>query len=206
MKLSRLALIGTLALLAGTVLLNQSFAQPKPPAATAAASTTGTRVAVCDVVKVFGNYQKAKDLEAKMIENRRNLKAEDDKRIKQLESLEQTLKALNPTSPDYISTLNDMTEQTIARETWMKFQGAKETKERIRLTEEMYKEIVKLAGTIAKEQGYQIVLSADETTAEPNPDIEKLISQRKVLYADPSIDLTDTVMARLNEAYKAAAK
>lgn len=200
MKLSRLALIGTLAVLAGTVLLNQSFAQPKPPVA------TGTSVAVCDVVKVFGNYQKAKDLEAKLIENRRNLKAEDDKRVKQLESLEQTLKALNPTSPDYISTLNDLTEQTIARETWMKFQGAKETKERVRLTEEMYKEIVKIAGTIAKEQGYQIVLSADETTAEPNPDIEKLISQRKVLYADPSIDLTDTVMARLNEAYKAAAK
>ena len=176
MKTSRVVLIGTLAAMAGAVLLNQSFAQPRPAATGAAAAPAGMRVAVCDVVKVFGNYQKAKDLEAKMVENRRDLKAEDDKRAKQIESTEQTLKALNPNSPDYTSTLNDLTEQTIARETWQKFQVAKEDKERIRLTEEMYREIINLAGQIAKEQGYQIVLSADETTADPNPDIYKFIS------------------------------
>ena len=65
MKASRIALIAAVALPVAAAVLKDSFAQAgadKPPAPAAASSAS--RVAVCDMVEVFNNYLRAKDLTA----------------------------------------------------------------------------------------------------------------------------------------------
>ena len=64
MKAARVYVLVIAALLGGAVLLGRSFAQSPSTAA------GPTKVAVCDVVKVFNNYNRAKDLTANLNEKR----------------------------------------------------------------------------------------------------------------------------------------
>jgi len=61
---------------------------------------------------------------------------------------------------------------------------------------------------VAQEQGLQIVLAADNLPAEP-PDTPNQARQtillQKVLYWKPDVDITEGVIAKLNQRYKPAA-
>lgn len=204
MKNSKAALLIASAVIVGTLVLRDLPAQTKPPAATEA--PVSTRLAVVDVVKLFANYQRAKDLDMKMADHRRALKVEDEKRTKQIDSIDQELKELNPSSAEYEKRAGEMTRLGIERDTWMKYEESREMQERYRLTEDMYKDITKAVAEVAAKQGFHVVLNSDDTAAETKPDIFRKIERKKVVYADPSLDITDAVLSRLNEAYKAAGK
>lgn len=200
-SVSKKAWLVAAALAIGGAAMKDSWAQSRP----AAEAPAVTRVAVMDVVKVFANYQRAKDQELKLQERRRAVKAEDEKRAKLIESMEQELKDLNPTSPEFQKRMDELTKASVERESWLKFEDARELQERYRLSDEMYKDIGKAAGDVAKANNFQVVLNSDESNAEPKPDIFRKIERKKVLYADPSLDITDLVLMRLNEAYKSGA-
>ena len=72
----------------------------------------------------------------------------------------------------------------------------------------MYDEAVAMIAAVAKEQGYQVVLSA-ENKLPPTDDaatLLRMIQQRKVIFNDGSVDISSTVLERLNAAYKAKSK
>jgi Skp family chaperone for outer membrane proteins len=73
---------------------------------------------------------------------------------------------------------------------------------------EVYSEIVRLSGLVARERGYDLVHRVDRmpATESGDPDILGEIERRGVLYSDPSIDLTTEVLERLNRGYAARKK
>ena len=87
----------------------------------------------------------------------------------------------------------------------MKLEQSKATREHQGLTEAMYREILDVIQTVAKEQGDTLVLYRDDIDLKSDSITELLskITRRKVLYSDPGMDITDLVLARLNERYKA---
>jgi Skp family chaperone for outer membrane proteins len=187
------------ALLGGALVLRQTQAQPKAPAAAPASM----RIAVCDVVKVFANCERSKDLKTKFAERARANKAEDERRAKQIESIEQELRELKPSSKEFEDRMEEMSRLSINRETWAKFEDTREMRERMRLTEEMYRDVQAAVAQVAKDQGLHVVINSDETPFDAKADIYRQIEARKVLYNDGGADITDAVLARLNEAYKA---
>jgi Skp family chaperone for outer membrane proteins len=198
-------IVAAAVLMIGVAVLKDSWAQTRPAADAPAPATT--RVAVVDVVKVFANYQRAKDQELRLQEHRKEVKAENEKRSKNIESMELELKdALAPGSPEFQKRLDELTKASIDRETWLKFEDAKETQERYRLSDEMYKDILKTVAEVAKDQNFQIVISSDESNAESKPDVFRKIERKKVLYAAPGLDITDSVLTKINDAYKAGKK
>ena len=74
--------------LGGAVLLGQSFAQEKPAAGAA------LPVGVCDVVAVFKNYDRAKDLTNKLKARIDEIHAEGDKRGKEIDKIKMTMEEL----------------------------------------------------------------------------------------------------------------
>jgi len=73
---------------------------------------------------------------------------------------------------------------------------------------EVYTEIVRLAGTVARERGYDLVQRIDRMPVleSGDPDVMGEIERRGVLYSDPSIDLSAEVLERLNRGYAARKK
>jgi Skp family chaperone for outer membrane proteins len=200
MKAARVYVLVIAALLGGAVLLGRSFAQPPSPAA------GPTKVAVCDVVKVFNNYNRAKDLTANLNEKRETVKAEAEKRLQAINTIGMEIEELIQGSKEYERRFNDVQRLTIERTAWLQYQEALVMRDHHRLTKEMYEEIIKMVGLIAREQGVQIVLSrmGEDLQSENTPQLLQQIERRKVLYATDSVDLTDTVLKRLNEAYRAS--
>jgi Skp family chaperone for outer membrane proteins len=205
MKNSKFWILAAAVAVVSALILKDVVAQSKPDVVPD--PNSNTRVAVVDVVKIFANYQRAKDLEIKLTERRKTIKLEDEGRAKKIESMEQELRdGLNPASAEYEKRLGELTKASVERESWLKFEDAREMQERFRLTDDMYKEVCKVTGVVARQLNFQLVINSDDTNADPKQDIFRKIDRKKVVYAESSIDITDQVLSKLNELYKAGNK
>ncbi len=191
-----------LAIVAAIVIQN-SFAQNRP-----SVSAGVTKVAVCDIVEVFNNYERAKDLTSKLNERTKGIEGENQTRLKSLEAIKMELEGLNPGSPEHDQRLNELQRLSIERDAWLKFQETLARREHVRFTQQMYEEILGTIGEISREKGIQIVLyrEKDFQQAANTAELLQQIQLRKVLYSDQSIDITETVLERLNLAYRKTAE
>ena len=69
---------------------------------------------------------------------------------------------------------------------------------------EVYTEIVRLSGVIAKERGFDLIQRIDRfpVVESGDTDLTAQMDRRAVLYSDPSIDITTEVLERINAARK----
>jgi len=199
MKVSRWTMLAA-ALLAGAVVLTRSPAQTRPTAVAA------TRVAVCDVVGIFNNYQRAKDLTAKLNERRRSIQAENEQRGKEIEAIKMELEGLKKGSREYEKRFKEMQRRTFDRAAWLKYEESLAIREHHRLTREMYTQIQETVATVARRQGFHIVLFRDpeKLTSQNTSELLRQINMRKVLYSDDRVDITEETLRTLNETYKAS--
>lgn len=175
-----------------------------PPAAAPPAAGSAGTVAVCDVVVVFNEYQRAKDLTLKLNERRDALRAENEKRGKAIDVLRTELEGLKSGSKEYEQRLNEVQRLTIERTAWLQFQETLIMRDHQRLTREMYEQILKMIQTVAEQNGFLIVLQRDKESLESQTtqELVQKIASRKVLYNHASVDITDPVLARLNDQYR----
>ena len=73
---------------------------------------------------------------------------------------------------------------------------------------EVYAEIVRLSGVIAKERGFDLIQRVDSMPAveSGDPDVTAQLDRRPVVHFDPSIDITAEVLERLNREHAAKKK
>ena len=197
MNASRICVFLTAALVGGAVLLTSSAAQPARPAL--------TRIAVCDFVDIFNNYARAKEETAKLNERRQQIKAEMDKREKAIEALNLERDSYKQGSKKYEEMAGQITWQTLQNEAWLRYQENLTLSDHRNLTREMYKEIKAMIAKVAKQRGVILVLQREPETLETQNTAELLrqIYGRKVLYSADELDITETVLLSLNQAYKA---
>ncbi|MCK4602642.1 MAG: OmpH family outer membrane protein [Phycisphaerae bacterium] len=204
MKTSRICLVVIVAGLCGALLLKDSFAQPK-----ASHQHPATSVAVCDVAKVLNNYQRTKRHVAELEEEKASFEAEDDKKIKAIQNLQAEMEDLKEGSKEYERRLYEIQRLTIEHEAWVKVRQGLLIRKRNRMMVQMYKQILEMTGRVAKERGIDIVLFLDDVEIPEGAStkmVAQLLPQRKVLYSTEKVNLTDTVLMRINEAYRSAGK
>jgi Skp family chaperone for outer membrane proteins len=73
---------------------------------------------------------------------------------------------------------------------------------------EVYNEIVRISGDVAKERGFDLIQRVDRmpVVESGDTDLGAQIERRAVVHFDASIDLTATVLERLNRDYAARRK
>jgi Skp family chaperone for outer membrane proteins len=73
---------------------------------------------------------------------------------------------------------------------------------------EVYSEIVRLSGAIARERGFDLVQRVDRMPVlePPDGDLMGQIDRRGVIYFDSAVDITAEVLERLNRDYAARKK
>lgn len=186
--------------LAGCVALFLTHVGAQAPAAP---RTTG-KVAVCDVVTVFNNYQRAKDLSAEFTKKREKIAEEDKKRVEEIKRLEQVLDDLTPDSKQYEANLVKYEQLLIGREAWRRGKEAAAIRWHRTLTEQMYEEILEMVAAAAKQGGFDLILHKEtvELASQTTAELLNKIAQRKVLYVNDAIDLTSMVLGRMNRQYK----
>ena len=165
----------------------------------------GAEVAVCDVVEVFNNYERAKDLTAEFQERRERINEESDALRIAIEEKSEELNNLMEGSDEYERQLQEFQRMVIEAQTWAEYQESLARRDYLRLTTDMYEEILDMITVVAEEQGYFVVLFREtrDTSANSMQDLLLQMQNRKVLYSTDEIDITGTVLSRINIAYAA---
>jgi Skp family chaperone for outer membrane proteins len=198
-SVSTLALVATSAVvwLAATT-VNQA-AQNK---AAAAAPGGSTRLAVVDIVRVFDTFEQTVVLNKKLDAHTKLLGEEAEKRGKEVQAEQEALQAFAPDSADWYKQNEKVKKMVFENEVWRQLErdGIAESHKRwvLRTYQMMTAEIEK----VAKAHGVDIVLTREKLKGDVG-DSKAVLAQIlniKVVYAssDPSIDLTDEVLANLN--------
>lgn len=185
---------------AAAFVLGESFAQP----ARMAVPPTPAKVAVCDLVNVFKNYKKVEKLNTQLQEKERELKAEEDRRVKMVSDLSEEIKALAEGSPEYEKRAEEILRRRFELDGWKKTNETLLLKWHYNATRQMFEEIQAVVKQVATERGYDLVLfrEADNyQAANTNELLEEVVARRKVLYSNPSLDITQDVLALVNQRY-----
>jgi len=198
MKTSRIYLLAIIALVGVAAFLTSSVAQQ-------AVAARG-QIAFCDLVSVFNNYQRAKDLTTELNERRNTIKAESEKRKKAVDTLSMELENYKKGSPQYDQTFNEVARQSIELDAYLRYQEQVALRDHRNLTKEMYKEIISAVGKVAAQQGVSVVMQREQEqlNTEDTKEMLQQISNRKVLYFSEALDITDAVLTSLNQGYKAS--
>lgn len=164
----------------------------------------GTRIAVVDVVRVFNEYQRQKDLTEEMNDLEGRLRAENQQRLTRIETMKAELDRLNLDDPTYATRARELVQVQIEYEVWAKAKQADMAREVGLWTDKIYREILKAAEELAKRDGYDIVLYRGQYqggTLDPEG-LKEQIRSNQVLYAAPSVDITVTLSDKLNADYR----
>ena len=199
MKRTGTYLIVVVVLTAGLFVLKDSLAQPAAPAPAPA-----TAIAVCDVVEIFNNYQRAKDLSADVTKKRLALEAESKRRAKLVDDMTKELGSLKSGSAQYDLRVDQIQKAIIDNRAWLDTELGLNVRQGYKLTREMYDEIRAMIAQTARDLGCQLVLQRDRSEPQSTNTRELLarIATRKVIYAANQADITEIVLSRLNLAYR----
>jgi Skp family chaperone for outer membrane proteins len=129
------------------------------------------------------------------------MEAELDTLSKQIEISKNSLKMLKPGSADYLAGMKDILEKQgslQARQEYFKRQM--DVREQV-IIEQLFKDVVKAVGEIAKEKGFDLVLEKSEPDlpAANSNELTLTISTHKVLYNSSACeDITEAVMTKVD--------
>lgn len=199
MRTLKRSVITLIALVAIAFAWSQATAQnaTKPVAPTA-------KVATCDIANVLNNYEKAKVLQSDFRARAAKIKAEDDQRQEAVKNIQSMLNSLTPGTKDYDAREQEMEKLIVDRQVWASIQEKLAKRDGRRQAEEMYKEVLAAVEKVAKEKGFDLVITRDnmEVASASMEELLDKMAQRKCLYADPSLDITDAVSELINRPYK----
>jgi len=202
------AFIGILAL----VVTSQGIGQSKPATSGAPSNVgaaAGRRVAVLDVVRIFNECNQIKDLNEKMKQAGDEYAAEVRRRREKLDALQTELRAFRPGTADYETRRKEFVKLTIDANAWAKATEEDIERQKYDWTRIIYGRTIEVSGQIAKDMGFDVVLQTSEfkPLEMPEQDVQSLrrfIQQRAVIYNVADIDITDAVINRLNQEYRAS--
>lgn len=194
------ATVGVLIGLAGALFLP---APTRGRAEAAPAARPATRMAIVRIVDLMNGYQQARDLADIFGERRLEFEAENQQRQEALARRSRELANFRRGTAEYRAREADLLRQSTEYEVHARLTALHLERGYRDGVERAYQQACQSAGELARSQGIQAVFSLHAPVFDA-ADANVLMQQavlREVIYADAAIDLTDQVIARINDAY-----
>lgn len=163
-------------------------------------SGAGLKVAIVDIQKVFQGCKKGISYKNEAMAEQDRVVAEMDKLSKEIEAEKAGLKTLKEDSSDYMARAKDLFEKQANYQAQQEFYKQQmELKDKL-WTKEIYQDVLRIAGDIAKEKGLDLVFREDGIDFSETNSGELGLAMRvqKVLYSGGCLDITDEITARLD--------
>ncbi len=166
-------------------------------------------IAVVDLVQVFNDFTQTKVVNRKMLEVRKKLSEEKDKRQADIDADKTALNAFNPNTADWFKRNQELKKKRIDFTVWQEMTLEELGEHHLRWTRRTYEMLIDEIAATAKKHGVQLVVTREELdmpdTADTKTQMQAITQQifnRKVVYSDPSLDLSAEVLANLNAAFE----
>jgi Skp family chaperone for outer membrane proteins len=164
-----------------------------------------TTVVVCDMTALFSQLEMVRDLERKFGQQQQVLDGEAKGLQEAIINLQKELEsgAFKPGTPDFESRQSALVQKQVEAEVWLRTQELSLRQSHKRWFLEVYDRAVAACREIAQSSGAQMVI-ADNPIEFDVKDVGALIAQirqKKVVYADPRLDITQMARERLDAQY-----
>lgn len=172
--------------------------------ADAQSSALTGKVAAVDVLTVFNEYQKQKDLFEEIRGTEDALGTQANEKRQRIDSLQATLDQMAPDDPQAGAKARDLLALQIDYKNWMDLKQAEMSREVAVWTAQLYRDINAKIAEIAERDGYDVVVMKQEfqrRSADPQQ-VQGQIESRKVLYVKPAADITQIILNAVNEDYR----
>jgi Skp family chaperone for outer membrane proteins len=180
------------------------------PASADDAAAAPIKMGVCDPIGVFNKIQEGKDVQAKLREEIESLNNQAKVKKDQLDTEAEEIKLLVPTSDEFQSKMEKLTEDQADTQAW--FQAAQVNLQRKQREEQkgLFDKIISTISQVAKDQGLTIVINSahvdfpqEMDKMDPNAFVQMFLLHT-CLYNDPSLDITDKVVIAMDKQYSAS--
>lgn len=163
-----------------------------------------TRTAVLDIAALFEKYERTAYLEEEFLAKRKFLTEEAERRRQQVETLRKAIEAYKPGTAEFKQKQLELREAELRYKVWGETEDENLKDAHKQSLLEIYDDIRRTVAMLAQEKGIDVVLTYDRLTesAQDSESLRRQILLQKVLYYNPSIDITETTLAALNEQFR----
>lgn len=175
----------------------------------AALAAPPTSVGVIDLVRVLEQMNERAQWDASIKSMEEGLETERMRRQTEAQSKFKQLENMGP-GPERDALSEALAKELLDAEVWINFKRGQLDRERSLRWQSLYRHVRSEAEKLAEAEGYDLLLVNDATKdlpteMAPNASAEgqtlQQISARRVIYAKKTIDLTDKLITRLNNAF-----
>ncbi len=167
------------------------------------AAPTG-RVACINVVQVFNEYQRQKDLTEELTAFKEKFEAEKTQRQQKIDAEQAAIERLNRDDPAYVERMRGLLKMQIDFKNWNELKQSDVTREIGLWFTRIYREILKATEDIGRKSGYDMVFyrGAFEPASIDPEAIKEQIRANHLLYANEATDISQLVLDKLNADYR----
>lgn len=194
-----------LALLAAAALFNRSATAEN---AALALAPQAVPVASIDINKVLNKLDEKTDREKELTGYFKTLTDSLENTKKELDAEKANLNILPPNTPEFDSAREKVVKLTAKLRLDQEMSQALADDRRMRMQLALFNKIRSATQRLAKKEGYGLVFSDDSGAEIPSTasaeQIQSSVVSRRVIYSDPSVDISEQVANMMNNEYKAA--
>lgn len=164
------------------------------------ADSLSSEIGIVSIQKIFQDSNRGTRYRAEAFTEQQRARAELENLGREVEAGEAGLRALKPGSSDYMTQVKELLEkQANYRARQELYKQQMELTDQL-WTKELYQDILRVTGEVAKEKGLKLVLREDAIDFSETNTAELGLAMRthKLLYSGGCLDITDEVVARLN--------
>lgn len=167
-----------------------------------AAQAPPTAAATVNIETVFESVNQRSDADSELKALAEKLDEEGDRRREEIDRLREDQDIFPPGSAQHDETRNAIARKSYELNAYLDFAMRKLEVEKARKLREIYRELKTAVRIIAEERGLDFVY-LDETVADLPTDVSEVetwrqISARRMLYANPEVDITNEVISLMN--------
>ena len=165
-----------------------------------------TVTAVVDLQKAVDLLEQRKALEADFTARTERLNNEARDKRKTIEDLQRDLKELAVEGTNEFNKKRDeLTRKLVEFEVWNRVESSSLNSERNIQSEKLYKDVVDAIGQLAKENGYDVVLTKQVNLNVPTGRAEQpnvSVPIRGVIWVADELDITSQLVTKMNNEFK----
>ncbi len=192
MKSRAVVVVMVICVVAALATFNYSGAAP-------AASGSGLKIGVVSIRTVFNKTRQQLEYRTKAIARRGQSQKEQEALATEVAAEEAELRTHKPGTTDYLQQLQVVLSKRSKLSSQQEFAKQQQMLEDKLWMEKLFRETLKIANTMAKEKGLDLVLERTEPQFPiSSEELMATFSTHKVLYAGAEMDMTDEVIARLD--------
>lgn len=173
-----------------------------------AMASAQTKIGIANTARIFNEMQETRDLRDRVNQERQALVETERQKQQQIRALQEGRDALRPDAPEYQKRNEELMRQTIEYRIWGETVQQNLQRTQKQQVARLFEKIEAASSEIAQQQGFDLILAQQHN--EVPTDQEKIspeqftamMAQRNVLYNSEAIDLTDEILALLDQKYK----